>query len=104
MVFRISFSMHVSESQFNRYCPIVLRRSLFVSFSLETERPSMQFVTFMHIKKPPSSISTLGNTDFKGESHNCHQKPCNACGLRYVHAFIEKVTLIEVLVIHISQI
>src|SRR6218665_794917 len=65
MVFRISFSMHVSESQFNRCCPIVLRRSLFVSFSLETERPSMQFVTFMHIKKPPSSISTLWNTDFK---------------------------------------
>jgi len=75
-------SMHVSETQFERCCPIVLRRSLFVSFCLE--RSSIQFVTIMHIKNLRVQLQHWEHrlhfvrNNFSVRSHNCHQKPCNA--------------------------
>lgn len=49
VVFRMWFSLNVSQSQFKPCCPTGLQRRFFTGFSREKERSPVQLVPVMHI-------------------------------------------------------
>src|SRR6218665_1185786 len=90
------------------HCAAKIIIKVFISFSLKNERSSVQLITIM-LMNTLSAISTLRNTDFKLSEIIFLQRrksltiALRSHGMLEMRAFIEKVTIIEVLVIHISQ-